>query len=223
MKKLLLLFTIAQCLTSCNGQESKKMNNKMEKIVIVKKDTIKINEFNLNSNLDKILIPLGLNKTDNNNSEYNLNLDYEEFSFSPNQNFQFNDLNLGKISSLIIYYLKDNNSAFTYELELENNNNCELLIGEFNKSFGKPTFYKKNENTKDRPIFLDENGEQETQHIIEELIKWNDGRQNVSYFVIHKKNLTINENKLTVIAVSNVHEKYAEWIDFRSLNMAFPK
>lgn len=223
MKKLLLLFTMIQFLISCNGQETKKTNNKIEKIVTAKKDTIKINEFNLNSILDKILIPFGLNKNDNNNLEYNLNLDYEEFSFSPQQNFQFNDLNIGKISSLIIYYLKDDNAAFTYELELENNNNCELLIGEFNKNFGKHTFYKRNENTKERPIFLDENGEQETQHIIEELIKWNDGLHDVSYFVIYKKNLTTKENKLTTIALSNVHKKYAEWIAFRSLNMVFSK
>ncbi|MNL41934.1 hypothetical protein D3C87_1643650 [compost metagenome] len=70
---------------------------------------------------------------------------------------------------------------------------------------------------------MDENGEQETQHIVEELIKWNDAKQDISYFVIHKKNMTTNENKLTAIAVSNVHEKYTEWIDFRSLNMVFPK
>lgn len=223
MKKLLLLFTIAHLLTSCNGKETKKMNKKIEKIGAIKKDTIKINEFNLNSSLDKMLISFGLNKNDNYNSAYNLNLDYEEFSFSPQQNFQFNNLNIGKIKSLIIYYLKDDNTAFTYEVELENNNNCELLIGEFNKNFGKHLFYKKNENTKERPIFLDENGEQEKQHIIEELIKWNDGKYDISYFVIHKKNLTTNENKLTAIAVSNTHKKYAEWIAFRSLNMFFPK
>jgi len=225
MKKLLLLFTVTQLLISCNGQEkeTKKRDNKTEKTTNAKKDNIKISEFILNSSLEKILTPLGLSKNDNFNLTYNLNLDYEEFSFSPQQTFQFNDLNIGKISSLIIYYLKDNNSAFTYELELENNDNCELLIGEFNKNFGKHTFYKKNENTKERPIFLDENGEPETQHIIEELIKWNDDQHDVTYFVINKKNLTTKENKLTTIAISNTHEKYAEWVDFRSLNMAFSK
>ncbi|KKX47096.1 hypothetical protein [Sphingobacterium sp. IITKGP-BTPF85] len=119
--------------------------------------------------------------------------------------------------------MKEDNTAFTYEVELENNNNCELLIGEFNKVFGKHMFYQKNENTKERPIFLDENGEQETRHIIEELIQWNDSQHNVSYFVTYKKNLTTNENKLTVIAICNIHKKYAEWIDFRSLSMVFPK
>ncbi|MCW2259878.1 MULTISPECIES: hypothetical protein [Sphingobacterium] len=223
MKKLLLLFTIAHFLTSCNGHETKKMDNKIEKIATAKKDTIKINEIHLNSGLDKTLIPFGLNKDDNNNSAYNLNLDYEEFSFSPQQNFKFNDLNIGKIKSLIIYYLKEDNSAFTYELELEDNSNCELLIGEFNKNFGKHLFYQKNENTKEHPIFLDENGEQETRHIIEELIKWDDSQHDISYFVSYKKNLTTNENKLTTIAISNAHKKYAEWIDFRSLSMVFPK
>lgn len=223
MKKLLLLFTIAHFLTSCNGHGTKKMDNKIEKIETAKKDTIKINEINLNSSLDKTLNPFGLNKNDNNNSAYNLNLDYEEFSFSPQQNFKFNDQDIGKIKSLIIYYLKEDNTAFTYELELENNNNCELLIDEFNKNFGKHQFYQKNENTKEHPIFLDENGEQETRHIIEELIKWNDDHHNVSYFVTYKKNLTTDENKLTAIAISNIHKKYAEWIDFRSLNMVFPK
>lgn len=199
------------------------MNNKIEKIVAAKKDTIRINEFILNSNLDSTLASFGLNKNDNSNLAYNLNLDYEEFSFSSQQNFKFNDLNIYKINSLIIYYLKDNNSAFTYELELENNDNCELLIGEFYKNFGKHTFYEKKENTKERPIFLDENGEPETKHILEELIKWNDGQHDVTYFVIHKKNLTTKENKFTAIALSNTHKKYSEWIEFRSLNMVFPK
>lgn len=49
MKKLLLLFTIAHFLTSCNGHETKKIDNKIEKIATEKKDTIKINEINLNS------------------------------------------------------------------------------------------------------------------------------------------------------------------------------
>ncbi|MCW2259877.1 MULTISPECIES: hypothetical protein [Sphingobacterium] len=62
MKKLLLLFTIAHFLTSCNGHETKKMDNKIEKIATAKKDTIKINEIHLNSGLDKTLIPFGLNK-----------------------------------------------------------------------------------------------------------------------------------------------------------------
>ena len=154
---------------------------------------------------------------------YNLNLDYEEFSFSPDNDFKFNNLNIGKINSLIVYYLKNNDSAFVYELELENNENCESLISEFNKSFGKTTFYKKLENTKEHPIFLDENGEQETRHITEEAIKWNDDKQNLTYYVIYRKNLSSQENKLTAIAISNNSKKHAEWMNFRSLDMVFPK
>jgi len=41
--------------------------------------------------------------------------------------------------------------------------------------------------------------------------------------VIHKKNLTTKEDKLTTIAISNTHKKYTDWIDFRGLDMVFPK
>ena len=220
MKKILFLFAIFSLINSCNGQEKKEIETEKHS---TKREAIQIDKIGLNRSVDDILKESNLTKNDNHNTMYNLNLDYEEFSFSPDYDFKFNDLNIGKINSLIIYYLKNNDSAFVYELELENNEDDESLISEFNKSFGKTTFYKKLENTKEHPIFLDENGEQETRHITEEAIKWNDDKQNLTYYVIYRKNLSSQENKLTAIAISNNSKKHAEWMNFRSLDMVFPK
>lgn len=220
MRKILFLFAIFSLINSCNGQEKKEIKTEKKS---TKREIIQIDKIGLNRSINDILKESNLNKNDNHNTMYNLNLDYEEFSFSPDNDFKFNYLNIGKVNSLIIYYLKNNDSAFVYELELENNENCESLISEFNKSFGKTTFYKKLENTKEHPIFLDENGEQETRHITEEAIKWNDDKQNLTYYVIYRKNLSSQENKLTAIAISNNSKKHAEWINFRSLDMVFPK
>ena len=220
MKKILFLFAIFSLINSCNGQEKKEIETEKHS---TKREAIQIDKIGLNRSVDDILKESNLTKNDNHNTMYNLNLDYEEFSFSPDYDFKFNDLNIGKINSLIIYYLKNNDSAFVYELELENNEDDESLISEFNKSFGKTTFYKKLENTKEHRIFLDENGEQETRHITEEALKWNDDKHNLTYYVIYRKNLSSKENKLTAIAISNNSEKQAEWINFRSLEMVFPK
>ena len=220
MRKILFLFVIFSLINSCNGQEKKEIKTETHS---TKRETVQIDKIGLNRSVDDILKESNLTKNDNHNTMYNLNLDYEEFSFSPDNDFKFNNLNIGKINSLIVYYLKNNDSAFVYELELENNEDTESLISEFNKSFGKTTFYKKLENTKEHPIFLDENGEQETRHITEEAIKWNDDKQNLTYYVIYRKNLSSQENKLTAIAISNNSKKHAEWMNFRSLDMVFPK
>lgn len=224
MKKILFLSVILSLMSSCNGQEKKEVKSTVDSSKqVTKRETIKLDKIALNKSVDDILKGFNLSKDDNHNTMYNLNLDYEEFSFSPDHDFKFNDLNIGKISSLIIYYLKNNNSAFVYELELENNSNSDALITEFNNNFGKQSFYKKLENTKQHPIFLDENGEQETRHMTEELIKWKDDQNNLTYFVTLRKNIDTKENKLHVIAISNSSKKFDEWIDFRSLDMAFPK
>lgn len=224
MKKILFLSVILSLISSCNGQEKKEVKSTTHASKqATKRETIQLDKIALNQSIDNILKGFHLTKDDNHNMTYNLNLDYEEFSFSPDNDFKFNDLNIGKVNSLIIYYLKNNNAAFVYELELENNSNSDSLISEFNKNFGKTTFYKKLENTKQHPIFLDENGEQETRHLTEELIKWKDDRNDLTYFVTFRKNLESKENKLHVIAISNSNKKFDEWFDFRGLDMAFPK
>ena len=223
MKKVFFLSVILSLMSACNGQEKKDVKSSVHTSKQkAKRGTIQLDKIVLNKSIDDILKDFGLTKDDNHNTMYNLNLDYEEFSFSPDHDFKFNDLNIGKVNSLIVYYLKSNNSTFVYELELENNSNSDALIMQFNKNFGKTTFYKKLENTKQHPIFLDENGEQETRHMTEELIKWKDDRNNLTYFVTFRKNLDSKENKLIVIAISNSSKKFDEWVDFRSLDMVFP-
>ncbi|SHE47426.1 hypothetical protein [Pedobacter caeni] len=223
---IFLLITLNVAISGCkNGKDTKQVIGKEAKNhpPQIKHQTILINTIKLNQSIDKILQAFDLTKNDNSNSEYNLNLAYEEFSFPLSGNFKYNELNLGKLNSLVVYYLKDSNSAFSYELELENNPNQELLIKELNKSLGKPAFYKKLENTKEHPIFLNENGEQETQHIIEESLKWNDSQNKSALFVIHKKNLTGNTNKLSLIVVYSESKMFDEWMKFRSLDMTFIK
>jgi len=225
MKKILFLSVILLLVNSCNGQEKKEVENtlKVNTVKTKQKQTIQVDKIALNTSVDTILKGFNLDKNDNYSTTVNLNLDYEEFWFSPDNNFKFNDLNIGKITSLVIFYLKKDNNAFVYELELENNNNCESLIAEFNKKFGKQTFYKKRENTKKNPLFLDENGEYETDHITEEAMKWKDDKNNATYFVIYKNNLDTKENKIFVSVISNSSKKFAEWIDYRSLDMVFPE
>ncbi|TDG36437.1 hypothetical protein EZJ43_07925 [Pedobacter changchengzhani] len=187
----------------------------------VKTDAIPINGIKLNQPLAILLKPYNLTKDDNSNLEYNVNLDYEEFAFDVKYKYKYNDVAIGKIKSLVVFYLKNDKSTFCYELELENNPNCKKILAELKNNFGKNTFYKKVESTKARPAFVDNNGEPETDHIIQELTKWNDDKNKANYYVISKENLTTKENKLTVIVISTISKKSAEWIDYRSLKMVF--
>ena len=218
MKKILFLLTILLFSNSCTGQDKKEVKRSVHNTT---KEIIQIDKIVLNKGIDTTLKDFNLTKNDNYSTTYNLNLDYEEFSFSPDNVFKYDNLSVGKINSLIIYYLKNDGNSFVYELELENNNNCESLIAEFNKKFGKQIYYKKLENTKKHPIFLDENGEQEARHITEELIQWNDEKNSSTYYIIYRKNLDSKENKLTAIIISNNSKKFVEWKDYRSLNMVF--
>ena len=145
MKKILFLSVILLLMNSCNGQEKKEVENtvKINTGKTKQKQTIQVDKIALNTSVDTILKGFNLDKNDNYSTTVNLNLDYEEFWFSPDNDFKFNDLNIGKITNLVVFYMKKDNNAFVYELELEDNNNCESLIAEFNKKFGKQTFYKK--------------------------------------------------------------------------------
>lgn len=232
---------ILPMIMSCNGQTKKTAKDKSAKIAKeidttqvkketsekdttpfnVKTDAIPIDGIKLNQPLPNLLKPYHLTKNDNSNLEYNLNLDYEEFAFDVKYKYKYNGMALGKINSLVVYYLKDNQSAFCYELELENNPNCKKILAELGNNFGKRTFYKKTESTKAHPAFVDNNGEPETDHIIQELSKWNDGRNKADFYVIYKENLTTKENKLSVIVISTISKKSAEWISYRSLKMVF--
>ncbi|MEO5910233.1 MAG: hypothetical protein ABIP95_05055 [Pelobium sp.] len=226
---------------SCNGETKKTVKNNPTQNTIetdtspvkkeieqteaipfnIKTDAIPIDGIKLNQPLANLLKPYHLTKDDNSNLEYNVNLDYEEFAFDVNYKYKYNGLDLGKINSLVVYYLKNDQSAYSYELEMENNPNCKKLLAELGNNFGKSTFYKKTESTKAHPAFVDNNGEPETDHIIQELTKWNDGKNKADYYVIYKENLNTKKNKLTVIAISTISKKSAEWIDYRSLKMVF--
>ena len=234
MKKILMLLAILPVVMACNGQpkavEKKQSAPKVEQEVAQELDTIKmdpktdgiaIDKIKLGQSLEQILKPYSLTKNDNSNDSYNLNLDYEEFAFNTNNKFKYNSVEVGKISSLVIYYLKKNKEAFCYELEMENSPNSAKVFAELNKSLGKSTFYKKSENTKQRPIFIDADGETETDHIIQELTKWKDQKTNATYFVIFKDNLTTKENKLSIITIGNSSTKFDEWLSYRSLKMVF--
>ncbi|WP_157504894.1 hypothetical protein [Flavobacterium tegetincola] len=240
-KQTLLLILILPFMIFCNGdvkktnadpsdKNAKQIDTVQVTNAIVENDTtsynlktdaLPIDGIKLNQPLANLLNPYHLTKDDNSNLEYNLNLDYEEFAFDVKYKYKYNGVDLGKINSLVVYYLKDKESAFCYELEMENNPNCKKVVGELGKNFGKSTFYKKSENTKARPIFVDDNGEPKTDHIIQELIKWNDDKNNADYYVISTENLTTKENKLTVIVISTTSKKSAEWISYRSLKMVF--
>ncbi len=240
-KQTFLLLAILPLVISCNGEHktSATKNSNRDAIKIdssqakndpqeadsvpfdIKTDAIPIDGIKLNQPLANLLKPYHLTKNDNSNLEYNLNLDYEEFAFDIKYKYKYNEVAIGKINSLVVYYLKDNQSAFCYELELENNPNCKKILAELANNFGKSTFYKKSENTKSRPIFLDADGETETDHIIQELTKWNDSKNHADYYVIYKENLTTKENKLSVIVISTNSKKSDEWISYRSLKMVF--
>lgn len=183
--------------------------------------TIRIEKIKLDQKLGATLEAYSLTKDDNSNAEYNINMDYEEFSFDNSKAFTFRSLEIGNVESLVIYYIKKTELAFCYELEVQNNPNCKALYTEYSSAVGEQTFYKETENTKSHPIFLDEDGEPETDHIIEKLSRIKDSKNGVDYHLIYKENLTTAENKLTVIAVNSTSEKRDEWIKFRSLDMVF--
>lgn len=185
------------------------------------KEPIQVDKIILNQQLKTLLESFRLTKDDNSNATYNINLDYEEFAFDNSHTFAFKSLEIGGIESLVVYYMKTTGEAFCYELELQNNPQCKALYSAYSTTLGEKTFHKKIESTRERPIFLDENGEQETDHIIQELTKVVDPDQHSTYYLIYKENLSSKENKVTVIAISDSSKKRDEWVKFRSLDMVF--
>lgn len=210
---------------SCQERNSQSSTTSQEAVhttsEIQQKESIQVDKIALNQQLDTLLKSFRMTKDDNSNATYNINMDYEEFAFDNSNTFTFKSLEIGEIESLVVYYMKTTGEAFCYELEVQNNPQCKALYSAYSTTLGEKTFDKKIESTKDRPIFLDENGEQETDHIIQELTKVVDRDKHSTYYLIYKENLTSKENKLTVIAISDSSEKRDEWVKFRSLDMVF--
>lgn len=81
-------------------------------------------------------------------------------------------------------------------MELINHKDSDKIISSITKSIGsKPAFVEKIVNTKERPIFLDENGEPKTDHIEETKEVWEDSKNKVTYFFINTVNHSKNDGK----------------------------
>lgn len=139
-KQTIFMAIILPIIISCNGETKKTANNPTQNTAEtdtsqvkkevdqteaipfnIKTDAIPIDNIKLNQPMANLLKPYHLTKNDNSNLEYNINLDYEEFAFDVNYKYKYNEVALGKINSLVVYYLKDDQSAYCYELEMENN------------------------------------------------------------------------------------------------------
>lgn len=229
MKKYVVLL-IALSIASCNGQKNKKDNLVTKKNSEIKKvnsdKIINLTDIKFKTNIENLLGTYNLTLDDNASNEYNVSGDYEEFRLE-SQNISFFDEEISsKNSKLSFFYTKIDKILWCYELEVSNNNVIENIIKKFESKYGKtPAFSKVSINTKEHPIFLDENGEQEKDHMEERILVWEDIQNKTTFFVIYKVNYSKKpiDNNIQIIAIDKNNKKYKEWISYRSLNMYYKK
>ena len=185
-------------------------------------------ELQFGSKVEEILKEIGLTIGDNASPDmsYNMLGDFEEFQFPKNKrlNLLIAGNSLLNSDNISFFYLKKNKKLWCYEMELMNHKNTDDIINSITKTIGsKPAYFKKSINTKGRPIFLDENGELETNHIEETKEVWEDVKNKTTYFFINTINYSKNEGVLKIFALDKSSPKYKEWVSYRSFDMFYNK
>lgn len=226
MKKLTILVVLS--MISCNGQQGKKetieSKTKAELIKKIPSKNLDLTNLKFNTNINEVLNSIGLTLNDNNLNEYNMSGDYEEFQFSSQNIDLFNTGIDSANSKLSFFYTKKDNLLWCYELEILDDDLAKKVIGGFENSYGKvPAFSKISSSTKEHPIFLDENGEPEKDHMEERILVWEDIKNKITFFVIYKVNYDKKpiDGNLQVIALNKNSKKYGEWVSYRSLDMYY--
>lgn len=230
MKKIIvslivLCFTLTNCqkkveVTTLPIPEKKitKIQNKMGEV--------DFKNLQFGSSIVDILKDAGLTLNDNSLDSYNVSGDYEEFQVPKNKRSTLKIANY-KFSSednISLFYFKNSKKIWAYELELINHKEEDKIITDLTKTLGtKSAFFKKSINTKDRPIFITDDGEPETDHIEERKEVWEDYENKVTYFIIYSKNFTKKTNELKIYVLDKSSPKYKEWVSYRSFDMFYNK
>lgn len=233
MKKIIICqIVFSVVLMNCQEKKAEKITSKAHKTDNTINNSQKefdFKELKFGSNINDLLKGIGLSSNDNALDEYNISGDYEEFQFPKDKNINlsiFNNTLQSGTDNISVFYLKTDKKIWGYEMELINNSNAETIISSIEKRVGhKPDFAEKKVNTKERPIFLDENGEFKKDHIVENIQVWEDKGNKTVYFTIYTANFSKNpnENRLKVFVLDKASVKYKEWISYRSLDMLYNK
>ena len=233
MKKIILSqIVLSFVLINCQEKTAENLNPKKNTVTkqIVKNTNSKLDfkELKFGSNVEDVLKEIGLTISDNASPDMSFNMlgDIEEFQFPKNEKLNLliagnNILNSDNIS---FFYSKENKKIWCYEMELINHKDANEVISSITKTIGsKPAYFKKSVNTKERPVFLDENGEPETSHIEETKEVWEDAKNKATYFFINTINYSKNDSILKIFVLDKSSPKYKEWVSYRSFDMFYNK
>jgi hypothetical protein len=229
MKKTILLASIITLsLLNC---QNKSNTNKIELIAkqeicndtIITKTGLDLIDIKFKKPIKEFLFGSGLCVPKN---EWVTNLDYEEYFFPKDKKINLmlagNEIDVKK-DSATIFYFKDSNKIWCYELELFNRVDNTKIVTDITKNIGnKPVVFEKKISTKERPLFVDPNtGEHYTDHI--EIISqaWEDNTNKITYFFYEVNNFTKKEKVLKIFVLDKASPKYKEWISYRFLDWIY--
>ena len=230
MKKIILCqIALSFVLMNCQGIKTEKPDPTVKVADGIRKNNnsqLDFKNVKFGTNVKDVLSGIGLSLNDNASDEYNISGDYEEFKFPSNKklNLYIAGNTISASDNISFFYFKQNKKIWCYELELINHKDSDKIIDSITKTIGsKPAFAEKITNTKERPIFLDENGEPKTDHIEETKAVWEDAKNKVTYFFINTVNHTKNDGKLKIYVLDKSSPKYKEWVSYRSFDMFYNK
>lgn len=226
LSQIILSFVLINCQEKNTEKSKSKINVSNTQITKTNNSKLDFKELKFGSNVEELLKGIGLTTNDNASDEYNISGDYEEFQFPKDKKLNLSIAGNTVLSSdnISIFYLKENKKIWCYEMELLNYKDSKEIINSITKTIGsKPAFLEKNTNTKERPIFLDENGEPKTDHIEETKEVWEDAKNKTTYFFINTINHTKNDSILKIYVLDKSSPKYKEWVSYRSFDMFYNK
>ncbi|MBE0391830.1 hypothetical protein [Flavobacterium sp. PL002] len=219
---------VALSTISCNGQQEKKIIESTKHQIEAKKNNSKklldLTNLKFKTNINEVLSRIGLTLNNNALNEYNISGDYEEFKFTHFQIDLFENNIDSEKNETSFFYTKKDKLVWCYEINISDNDDALKIIKSFENKYGvKPAFSKISVSTKERPLFLDENGEFKKDKLEERILVWEDLKVKATFFLIYKVNYDKEpvEGSLQIIAIDKDNKKYKDWVSYRFLDMYY--